>query len=103
MAFPSLSSVAIPAARIGFEAATLLDRMLSGQRVSSEVLFLPPVRSLVIALLGRNLKVVVVSNHQAGTVDLDRADWRRGEDSASTEAGDVRRLPAPSDGRPGNG
>ena len=44
LAFPPLSSVAIPAERIGFEAATLLDRMLSGQRVSNEAVYLPPVR-----------------------------------------------------------
>ena len=66
------------------------------------ILFLPPVRSLVIALLGRNLKVVVVSERRAGTVDLDPADWRRGEDSDSPNSGDVRRLPPPSDGKPGS-
>jgi LacI family transcriptional regulator len=44
LAFPPISSVAIPAQRIGFEAARLLDRMLSGRRVSREPLSLPPVR-----------------------------------------------------------
>lgn len=44
LAFPSLSSVALPAERIGFEAAALLDRMLAGENVPGEVLFLPPVR-----------------------------------------------------------
>lgn len=44
LAFPSLSSVAIPAERIGFEAASMLDRMLSGERVPADVLFLPPIR-----------------------------------------------------------
>lgn len=44
LAFPPLSSVAIPAQRIGFEAARLLDRMLSGKRVPKEPLYLPPVR-----------------------------------------------------------
>jgi LacI family transcriptional regulator len=44
LASPSLSSIAIPAERIGFEAAQLLDRMMSGNKVSKEPLFLPPVR-----------------------------------------------------------
>jgi LacI family transcriptional regulator len=44
LAFPPISSVAIPAQRIGFEAARLLDRMLSGKRVSRGPVSLPPVR-----------------------------------------------------------
>jgi len=44
LAFPSLSSVAIPAERVGFEAARLLDQMLAGKRIANEVLFLPPIR-----------------------------------------------------------
>jgi LacI family transcriptional regulator len=44
LSFPPISSVAIPAQRIGFEAARLLDRMLSGKRVSTEPVYLPPVR-----------------------------------------------------------
>ena len=44
LAFPPLSSVAIPAQRIGFEAARLLDRMLSGKRVANEAVYLPPAR-----------------------------------------------------------
>jgi len=43
LAFPPLSSVAIPAEQIGFEAAKRLDRMLAGRRVSNEVAYLPPV------------------------------------------------------------
>ncbi len=43
LAFPPLSSVAIPAEQIGFEAAKRLDRMLSGRRVSNDVVYLPPV------------------------------------------------------------
>ena len=43
LAFPPLSSVVIPAERIGFEAAKRLDRMLSGRRVSNDVVYLPPV------------------------------------------------------------
>ena len=42
LAFPPLSSVAIPAEQIGFEAAKRLDRMLSGRRVSNEPAYLPP-------------------------------------------------------------
>jgi LacI family transcriptional regulator len=42
LAFPPLSSVAIPAEQIGFEAAKRLDRMLAGRRVSNEVVYLPP-------------------------------------------------------------
>ena len=44
LAFPPLSSVAIPAQRIGFEAARLLDRMLSGRRAVPKIVSLPPVR-----------------------------------------------------------
>jgi LacI family transcriptional regulator len=44
LAFPPLSSVAIPAERIGFEAARLLDRMISGKHVASGPLYLPPIR-----------------------------------------------------------
>lgn len=44
LAFPPLSSVAIPAERIGYEAARLLDRMLSGEKVACEPLYLPPIR-----------------------------------------------------------
>lgn len=44
LAFPPLSSVAIPAERIGFEAARLLDQILSGRRTSHRAIYLPPVR-----------------------------------------------------------
>jgi LacI family transcriptional regulator len=44
LAFPPISSVAIPAQRIGFEAARLLDRMMTGKRVSKGPVYLPPVR-----------------------------------------------------------
>lgn len=44
LSFPPLSSVAIPAERIGYEAARILERMLAGQPVSREPLFLPPIR-----------------------------------------------------------
>jgi LacI family transcriptional regulator, galactose operon repressor len=43
LAFPPLSSVAIPSEQIGFEAAKRLDRMLGGCCGSNEVLYLPPV------------------------------------------------------------
>jgi LacI family transcriptional regulator len=44
LARPSLSSVAIPAERIGYEAAALLDRLLAGARPPRRPLLLPPVR-----------------------------------------------------------
>jgi LacI family transcriptional regulator len=44
LAYTPISSVAIPAQRIGFEAARLLDRVLSGGRVPKEPVYLPPVR-----------------------------------------------------------
>lgn len=44
LAFPPLSSVAIPAERIGYEAARLLDRVLSGEKVACAPLYLPPIR-----------------------------------------------------------
>jgi len=43
LTIPPLSSVAIPAKRVGYEAAQMLDRMMRGQRVE-ESRFLPPVR-----------------------------------------------------------
>jgi LacI family transcriptional regulator, galactose operon repressor len=44
LARPPLSSVAIPAERIGYEAAALLDRLLAGARPPRQPLLLPPVR-----------------------------------------------------------
>lgn len=44
LATPPLSSVAIPAEQIGYEAARLLDKMMSGKKTSKEPLFLPPTR-----------------------------------------------------------
>ncbi len=44
LAFPPLSSVAFPSERVGFEAARLLDEMMAGKSVSSEPLYLPPIR-----------------------------------------------------------
>ena len=43
---PPLSSIAIPARRVGYEVARTLDRMMSGER-PEEDLFLPPVRVIV--------------------------------------------------------
>ena len=42
LAAPPLSSVAIPSERIGYEAARLLDRMMSKEDVPKEPLWLPP-------------------------------------------------------------
>lgn len=47
LASPPLSSIAIPAERIGYEAAHLLDRMMSGQKVPRQAVFLPPVRVVI--------------------------------------------------------
>jgi LacI family transcriptional regulator len=44
LASPPLSSIAIPAERIGYEAAQLLDQMMSGAETPKEPIFLPPVR-----------------------------------------------------------
>ena len=41
---PPLSTIELPAERIGFEAAKLLDRMMSGRRPPKAPLYLPPVR-----------------------------------------------------------
>ena len=43
---PPLSSVAIPAKRIGYEAAATLDRLMSGERIVHQR-FLPPTRVIV--------------------------------------------------------
>jgi LacI family transcriptional regulator len=42
MARPALSSVALPTERVGYEAAALLDRLLSGARPPRRPLLLPP-------------------------------------------------------------
>ncbi|WP_422924807.1 substrate-binding domain-containing protein [Singulisphaera sp. PoT] len=47
MSRPSLSSVALPAQRIGYEAATLLDQRMRGQTPSTSVVVLPPVGLVV--------------------------------------------------------
>ncbi len=44
LATPPLSSIAIPAERIGYEAARLLDQMMSGEETPPGPLFLPPIR-----------------------------------------------------------
>ncbi len=44
MAFPPLSSIAIPIPKIAFEAARLLDRMMSGKPVDPGPLYVPPIR-----------------------------------------------------------
>src|SRR4029077_18917384 len=60
LARPSLSSVAIPAERIGYEAAALLDRLLAGARPPRRPLLLPPVR--------------LVARQSSDVVALDDAD-----------------------------
>jgi LacI family transcriptional regulator len=57
LAFPPLSSVAIPAEQIGFEAAKRLDRMLAGHRVTSDVVYLPPLH--------------IVTRHSTSTFAVD--------------------------------
>lgn len=47
LARPSLSSVALPGERIGLEAASMLEKMLAGERLSEPRLVLPPVRVVV--------------------------------------------------------
>jgi LacI family transcriptional regulator len=44
LATPPISSIDIPAQRIGYEAARLLDQLLRGRRPASRSLFLPPIR-----------------------------------------------------------
>jgi LacI family transcriptional regulator len=44
LAYPPISSIALPAERIGFEAAKLLDRLMSGKAAPAEPICLPPVR-----------------------------------------------------------
>jgi LacI family transcriptional regulator len=44
LAFPPLSSIALPAQRIGFEAAKLLDGLMCGKAAPAEPLYLPPAR-----------------------------------------------------------
>jgi LacI family transcriptional regulator len=41
---PSLSSIAIPAEQVGFEAAALLDRIMDGKKQPADPILLPPVR-----------------------------------------------------------
>ncbi len=43
LSWPSLSSVATPARRIGYEAAKLLDELMAGKPAPREPMFLPPI------------------------------------------------------------
>lgn len=60
------------------------------------MLFVPAFRALAIALLGRNLKVVVVGGKRSGTVDLDPAEWRHSEER-DPDHSEPRRLTPPTD------
>jgi LacI family transcriptional regulator len=60
LAFPPLSSVAIPAERIGYEAARLLDRLMSGRRPPKKPLLLSPLH--------------VVTRQSTDTVAIDDRD-----------------------------
>jgi LacI family transcriptional regulator len=40
---PTISSIAVPAERVGFEAAALLDRLMAGEPAPAEPILLPPV------------------------------------------------------------
>jgi LacI family transcriptional regulator len=42
LAFPPLSSIAIPSERIGFEAAQMLNHLMGGERVEADQVMLPP-------------------------------------------------------------
>jgi LacI family transcriptional regulator len=44
LTWPSLSSIELPAQRIGYEAARLLDRLMQGKQPPAGPLFLPPIR-----------------------------------------------------------
>lgn len=44
LARPPLSSIVVPTARVGFEAAALLERLLEGARAPAQPLLIPPVR-----------------------------------------------------------
>jgi LacI family transcriptional regulator len=44
LASPPLSSIALPSQQIGYEAARMLDRMLTGKRAQPPSMFLPPIR-----------------------------------------------------------
>lgn len=42
MAYPHLSSIQIPAEQVGYEAARLLDAIISGKKISNKPILLPP-------------------------------------------------------------
>jgi LacI family transcriptional regulator len=44
---PSLSSIALPAEQIGYQAAALLDRIMDGQKAGADPVLLPPVRAVL--------------------------------------------------------
>lgn len=44
LSYPPLSSIAIPSERVGYEAAKLLDRIMSGKRPRQQAFFFPPTR-----------------------------------------------------------
>lgn len=60
------------------------------------LLFIPPVRDLVLGLLSRNMQVVVRTERRSGVVDLDPDDWHEVRRSPSDDKGDTpRSLPGP--------
>lgn len=61
------------------------------------LLFIPPVRDLVLGLLSRNMQVVVRTERRSGVVDLDPQDWHEVRPSSSQDpnSGPPRSLTGP--------
>lgn len=91
-----------PAASIGHAALIALGGvflLLPGfaSDVFGVLMFVPPVRSALIAAITRNARVTVVrSRTRAGVVDLEREEWRS-EDVRPAPHGDRPRLPGGGD------
>jgi LacI family transcriptional regulator len=76
---PPLSTIELPAERIGYEAAKLLDRMMAGRRPPKTPLYLPPVRvitrqstdALAVANPTVNAALAYIRKHYASPVGVD--------------------------------
>ncbi len=63
LAWPPLSSVAMPAARIGYEAAALLDRMLDGEQPSRE----PPLIAPIGVVARQSTNILAIADAKVAT------------------------------------
>jgi LacI family transcriptional regulator len=80
---PPLSSVAVPWRKIGYDAASLLDRMIEGERIDPTVIFVPPVGVVerqstdVIAISDEDIVAAIrfIRDHAHEQIGVDDVLW----------------------------